>query len=494
MDDITLTINGIIESIPKTVFIKRNLNYLTFRVITNNKLINVTIFNRSFIKNNLTVGKPICLIGKYNKEKNTFTANNILLNPILNPIIEPIYHTTQNIKNKTLNTLILNTLNKENIQNTLPNYIIEKYNFLNEYESLKHIHNPKDINLLKKAKLTLTYKELFDFMFKINYLKTKRINNTKNIIKEININKLNEVIKTLPFELTKDQRLALEDILNDFRKDKRMNRLVIGDVGSGKTIVAFLSVYANFLAGYQSAFLAPTEILATQHYNNILKTLKDIKVELLTSNTTKIGIETTDIKVVYNANGGKNAPIEKCTFESFRLKYYPDVIDKEIGVNQRSHMAEVFEICKNYGESFSLSRRSLLMTGGTGLGKTHLSLAIAGKAIDKGYNVCYESAQNLMDKLEREHFSREGDGSFKQEILSCDLLIIDDLGCEFQTQFTKAELYNIVNTRHLRSLPTIINTNLSLSEIEEVYHQRVASRIVGNYAVILFCGTDNRQN
>ena len=86
-NDITLTINGIIESIPKIVFVKRNLNYLSFRIITNNKLVNVTIFNRSFIKNNLSVGKPISLIGKYNREKNTFTASNILLNPILNPII-----------------------------------------------------------------------------------------------------------------------------------------------------------------------------------------------------------------------------------------------------------------------------------------------------------------------------------------------------------------------------------------------------------------------
>ena len=287
MDNITITLNAIVESIPKIVFMKRNFNYLTFRVVTHNKLINVTIFNRAFLKNNIQVGKSICLIGKYNKEKNTLTASNILLNPILTPLIEPIYHTTQNIKNKNLNTLILNTLNKEQAQNTLPNYLIEKYNFLNEYESLKHIHNPKDINLLKKAKLTLTYKELFDFMFKINYLKTKRIENQENIIKKIDKEKLNKLIKSLPFELTKDQNNALKDIIKDFEINKRMNRLVIGDVGSGKTIVAFLSIYANFLAGYQSAFLAPTEILATQHYNNIIKTIKDIKVELLTSNTNK---------------------------------------------------------------------------------------------------------------------------------------------------------------------------------------------------------------
>lgn len=200
------------------------------------------------------------------------------------------------------------------------------------------------------------------------------------------------------------------------------------------------------------------------------------------------------IKEIAREEINRYAPLDKCTFDSFRLQYYPDITDKEIGVNQKSHMAEIYELCKSFAESFSHERRSILMCGGTGLGKTHLSLAIAGRVIDKGFNVHYESAQNLMDKLEKEHFGKtSSESSFRDEILECDLLIIDDLGCEFQTQFTKAEIYNIVNTRHLRSLPTIINTNLSIDEIEEVYHQRVASRIIGNYAILLFCGNDNRQ-
>ena len=117
-DNVTLTINGVIESTPKIAFIRKNFNYLTFRVLTSNKLINVTIFNRSFIKNQLTIGKEICLIGKYDPEKNKFTASNILLNPLTNSIIEPIYHLKGNIKNKTLNTLISNTLNKINTTST----------------------------------------------------------------------------------------------------------------------------------------------------------------------------------------------------------------------------------------------------------------------------------------------------------------------------------------------------------------------------------------
>ena len=285
-DNITITINGIIESTPKIVFIKRNLNYLTFRVLSSNKLINVTIFNRAFMKNNLIVGKSICLTGKYNTEKNLFTASNILLKPIMSTIIEPIYHLKGNLKNKNLNNLIIDILNKNEYNNTLPEYIVNKYNLLDEYNSLKEIHNPQNINILKKANLTLIYKELFDFMFKINYLRLKRSTNEINIVKDFDVDKLNELINNLPFELTKDQLNAIDDITNDFKSNKRMNRIIIGDVGSGKTIVSFIAIYANYLAGYQSALLAPTEILAKQHYDNI-KNILNIKVELLTSSTKK---------------------------------------------------------------------------------------------------------------------------------------------------------------------------------------------------------------
>jgi len=282
-----ITINALVEQLPRLVFIKRNLNYLKFRAITSNKLINVTIFNRGFLKNNIKVGQEITLIGKYNKEKNTFIANNILLKPITEPLIEPIYHTNQNIKNKQLNTLILNTINNEEQETSLPGHLLEKYKFINYYECIKEIHKPNDVNKLKQAKLHLIYKELFDFMFKINYLKTKRKADKNNIVKKVDKEKIKELIKTLPFNLTEDQIKALNDILNDFSSNKRMNRLIIGDVGSGKTIVSFLAIYANSLSGYQSAFLAPTEILANQHYCNIKNLLKDLNIALLTSNTSK---------------------------------------------------------------------------------------------------------------------------------------------------------------------------------------------------------------
>lgn len=191
---------------------------------------------------------------------------------------------------------------------------------------------------------------------------------------------------------------------------------------------------------------------------------------------------------------GINSPLKKCTFDSFRVDKYPDIVDSVLGVNQKEHMKNNFDYCKDYAENFTPNATGLYMYGKTGLGKTHLSLAIANEVIDKGYDVYYGSIQSIMDKLEGEHFGRlPREDSIKEDILTCDLLIIDDLGAEFATQFTNAELYNILNSRLLSSLPTIISTNLDLDEIAEKYSQRVASRIMGSMTAIYFCGRDIRQ-
>ena len=200
------------------------------------------------------------------------------------------------------------------------------------------------------------------------------------------------------------------------------------------------------------------------------------------------------IRDVARENLGANSPVKKCTFESFRVDRYPDVIDGVIGINQREHMKSVYQYCKDYAENFTPDSDGLFMYGKTGLGKTHLSLAIANEVINRGYDVYYGSVQNIMDKLEAEHFGRlPREDSIKDDVLECDLLIIDDLGTEFTTQFTNAELYNIINSRILSSLPTIISTNLSIEEVAERYSQRVASRIIGDSMSVYFCGKDIRQ-
>ncbi|MCR5485424.1 MAG: ATP-binding protein [Clostridiales bacterium] len=186
--------------------------------------------------------------------------------------------------------------------------------------------------------------------------------------------------------------------------------------------------------------------------------------------------------------------IEKYTFDNFNLEYYPKNIDTKTGISPYERMSEIFEYCKNYAEDFGTDSDSLLMFGETGLGKTHLSLAIAGVAVTKGYGVIYGSAQNIFNRIENEHFGKEtNESDTVQSLIDCDLLIIDDLGAEFVTQFTKSILYNIINMRLQSGLPVIISTNLTPEGLEKNYERRITSRIFGEYVTFAFCGSDIRQ-
>ncbi len=179
-------------------------------------------------------------------------------------------------------------------------------------------------------------------------------------------------------------------------------------------------------------------------------------------------------------------PLSRSRFDNFDLKYYSKEEDRAV-------MEKIFAFCKGYADSLSPSSQSILFFGGTGLGKTHLSLAIASAALEKGMGVVYSPAQNLLQKLEKEHFSYSAETPLQDDVFACDLLILDDLGAEFSNSFSQSLIYNIINTRLLSGKPTIISTNLTVEELAEKYTPRVASRILGCYALKRFCGADIRQ-
>lgn len=282
-----VVVSGIIETIPTISYFK-NMNRLSFKFNTSNNLVNVVIFNRAFLKPNLLIGKYITVIGKYDTKSNTINAADIKLFDLGDrTLIEPIYHLVKGINNKSLNKYINEALNECNIVDYIPEEIINKYNFIDKKEALRIIHNPK--KELKDAINRCKYEELFIFMMKINALKRKNNNLNIGYEKDIDIVKINEFINGLPFELTTHQKEALNDIFKDLKSNKRMNRLLEGDVGSGKTIVALISMYALYLSGYQSALMVPTEVLANQHYENFKNLLEgyNIEIALLTGSTKK---------------------------------------------------------------------------------------------------------------------------------------------------------------------------------------------------------------
>ena len=286
-------IDGKVDSAPILIRLKGNLNKMNIRVVTSvGKVVGVSIFNRAFLKNSLTVGTSITVFGKYERSKNIVLASEIRLGLLPKGAkIESVYHGTAGLSSKNVATFINNALMQHGsvITDYIPKEYIEKYDFLNKKTALNIVHNPSTMEKLKKATIRLKYEELFLFMTKINYLKIKNQNIKNGMEKDYKKEELDKLISSLPFELTSDQNKVLEEILEDLKSKKRMNRLLQGDVGSGKTIISILALYANYLSGYQGALMVPTEILANQHMETVSKILKDTdcKIELLVGSLTK---------------------------------------------------------------------------------------------------------------------------------------------------------------------------------------------------------------
>lgn len=174
------------------------------------------------------------------------------------------------------------------------------------------------------------------------------------------------------------------------------------------------------------------------------------------------------------------------SFDNFSLEVYKTA-------EQKNAMSAVLSSAKRYAKEFSPEKSpSLFFVGDTGQGKTHISSAIAKAVIDKGYTVVYETAPSMMMKLEKEHFDNSSETGELDRYLSCDLLIIDDLGAEYVNRVNLSFLYNIINTRILNCLPMIISTNLMPSELEKRYERRMTSRFLGEFSVYRFTGPDMR--
>ena len=286
-----VTIDGVIEGQPTVIYLSPKFKRIIFRINTRNNILNITVYNQVYLMENLKSGKTVTIIGKYDKLKNTIVASDVRIEKLPEvPKIESIYYTTNGLSKKSISKFILSLImSGYKPQERIPHYLVDKYNLLSKKEAITEIHNPRDVVLLKRARQRLKYEELFMYLLKINYIKSKIEKDEQAISRTIDRDKMNRLIKKLPFALTQDQITSLDEILKDMEEQKRMNRLLQGDVGSGKTIIALLSAYANYLSKYQTALMVPTEILANQHYHEAKKLFKDtkMKIELLTSNTPK---------------------------------------------------------------------------------------------------------------------------------------------------------------------------------------------------------------
>lgn len=280
--DDKIIVDGIIENIPNVFYFNVKKNKMTFILNTGDKILNIIIFNRAFLKPRLKVGTNIIVIGKFDKKHNNIIASDIRFDQISEiPKIEGVYHSTSGLTGKQIKTFIDNLIKEKiTVNDYLPNNLILKYKFLDKLLSIKEIHNPHNEDNLKRAITRLKYEELFLFMLQMNFLKMNK-NKKMGIKRNVDYSEIEKFIKKLPFTLTNDQLKSTNDIYKDLNSNIKMNRLLQGDVGSGKTIVSIIAMYINYLSGYMSALMVPTEVLAKQHYENIKNLLKDFEINIV---------------------------------------------------------------------------------------------------------------------------------------------------------------------------------------------------------------------
>ncbi|WP_027726088.1 ATP-dependent DNA helicase RecG [Tuberibacillus calidus] len=282
-----ITIIGKVHSEPSLRFYSKKKSRLSFRVFSGNYLITAVVFNRGFLKKRLSEGTQVLLVGKWDAYNATLTASEIQLNPSEKRTVEPVYSVRGDLTVKGLRKIIRNALDyvSENPTNDLlPEALRKKYKIPERLQALRQLHFPTDRQSLKHARRRMVYEELLLFQLKLQILKTRHRQLGSGVAKNFDPKIMERFINALPFSLTKAQERVVDEILTDLKSPFRMNRLLQGDVGSGKTVVCAIGLFAAVQAGFQGALMAPTEILAEQHAEQLSKLFQpfDVKVALLT--------------------------------------------------------------------------------------------------------------------------------------------------------------------------------------------------------------------
>lgn len=286
--DEKITVEGKVHGEPSLMYYGKKKSRLTFRVFVGSFLVKAVCFNRPFYKNKLAINDTITITGKWDQHRQTITVLEIHFGPFTQEReVEPVYSVKGNITVKQMRKFIHSALKEygDRIDNSLPPVLLQKYKLPSKKDSISALHNPVNQEMLKGARRYLVYEEFLMFQLKIQALRKYQREHSKGISQKFAEKSLNEFIQGLPFPLTSAQTRVLKEILGDMASPYRMNRLLQGDVGSGKTVVAAIGLYASYLSGYQGALMVPTEILAEQHAQSLtgLFASTPLRVELLTS-------------------------------------------------------------------------------------------------------------------------------------------------------------------------------------------------------------------
>lgn len=276
-------ISGIVATPANVQYYGFKRNRLRFSIKQGEVILAVNFFNQPYLADKVEVGANIAVFGKWDKAKASLTGMKLLAH--VEDDLQPVYRVAQGISQTSLIKLIKTAFDQGLdllIEENLPQVLLERYQLLSRAEAVRAMHFPKDLAEYKQALRRVKFEELFYFQMQLQVLKMETKDVSNGLVLDWQEEQLQEKKSQLPFPLTGAQERALAEILSDLKSPAHMNRLLQGDVGSGKTVVAGLAMYAVHTAGYQSALMVPTEILAEQHFENLSQLFPDLKLALLT--------------------------------------------------------------------------------------------------------------------------------------------------------------------------------------------------------------------
>lgn len=286
-----VTVEARIESMPTVFFLGHNKSRLQVQVLAGRHLVKAVFFNQAYLKNKLTPGMLVTITGKWDQGRQSINGTKIHFGPKDEQAdFEPVYRLQAKMHQTKFKKILRTVLDEygDTLEDGLPIDLREKYRLLTVKEALTAVHFPTDANATQQARRRFVYEELLQFQLRMQALRKLRLEDEKGVAIHYDLAALKQFIATLPYELTNAQKRVVNDVCRDLKAEHRMNRLLQGDVGSGKTVVAAIGLYAAVTAGFQGALMAPTEILAEQHAESLAQWFEPMGISMaLLSGSTK---------------------------------------------------------------------------------------------------------------------------------------------------------------------------------------------------------------
>lgn len=284
LDGEKATIIGTVVTPANVQYIRHKMSRLSFKIKQGEAVVAVSFFNQPYLADKVEVGREIAVYGKWEQRKQQLLGMKVVAQA--DNGFEPVYHLVAGLKQTALVKAIQQVFDSgvlSDLTENLPDYLLTKYRLISRQEAVYAMHFPSDMSAHKQALRRVKFEELFFFQLKLQALKNKEKSGRAGLLIDFEQADIEDKIFELPFELTGAQSSALREILSDMKSPYHMNRLLQGDVGSGKTVVAELAMYAACLSNFQAALMVPTEILARQHFVNLQKTFPELNISLLVS-------------------------------------------------------------------------------------------------------------------------------------------------------------------------------------------------------------------